>query len=181
MAARFDPTRAIVYDLARGQLRDDEGAFRLNVPAHLLFRMCEHAGSDATSEFAQSLGAEVGRRIADRLGDDVGRAGLEAWTEHLGGQVALLGLGNLRVERWGKALVLRVSDYPPGSEGLLADVLKGALQRALGKDVGVLSFGDPESTAYLVLSPASAERARGLQAAGQGLGQVVETLHRGAA
>lgn len=181
MAARFDPTRAIVYDLARGQLRDDEGAFRLNVPMHLLLRLCEHAGADATSEFARSLGSEVGRRIAGRLGQEVGRAGVEAWTEHLGGQVALLGLGNLRVERWGKALVLRMTGSPPNSENFVADVLGGALQRALGKDVGLVAFADPDSAAYLVLSPASADRARGLQAAGQGLGQVVETLHKGAA
>lgn len=181
MTPRFDPTRAIVYDLSRGQLRDDEGQPRLNLPYFLLQRLCEHAGSEGTSDFGHALGADIGRKIRDRLGPSVDGADVFVWTEHLGGHLALLGLGNLTLERWGRALVVRVLDAPAGSAALLSSVLAGALQRGLGRDVQVVTFEAEESVALLVLSPETAGRARALREAGESLGRVVEQLHRGTA
>jgi hypothetical protein len=181
MTPRFDPTRAIIYDLAMGQLKDDEGVARLNLPFHLLLRLCEQAGADAAADFAQSLGGELGRRVQDRLGKQTGTADMAAWAEHLGGQLALVGLGGLQIERWGRALVLRMAGAPEGASALLASVLTGALQRGLGRDMAAVAFEDDETIAYLILSRDSAARARNLREAGQGLGQVVEQLHRGAA
>src|SRR6187431_3768829 len=123
MTPRFDPTRAVIFDLARGQLRDDEGAARLNLPASLVLRLCEAAGAGGAGDFARGLGAELGRRVSDRLG--AGSGSVEAWAEHLGGQLALLGLGSLRLERWGRALVLRVTGVPGEFVPLLGGVLEG--------------------------------------------------------
>ena len=181
MTPRFDPTRAVIFDLARGQLRDDEGASRLNVPYHVLARLCEQAGPDAASDFGRSLGQELGRRVQERLGRVPGGAEIGPWVEHLGGQVALLGLGNVQLERWGRAMVFRGTGTPQGGEALLAHVFEGALHRAFGRDVRVVRFGSDDDVAYLILSPRTAERAVQLQDVGQGLGQVVETLHQGAA
>jgi hypothetical protein len=180
MTPRFDPTRAVVFDLARGQLRDDEGASRLNLPTALVERLCAAAGSDAARDFGLGLGAEVGRRVADRLPAD-SAASLGAWTEHLGGHLALLGLGSLRTERWGRALVLRVSGVARELTDLLGNVLEGALTRGLSRTVSLVPFGAEEGVAYLVVNPNTAERARSLAASGQGLGSVVEALHRGSA
>lgn len=181
MTPRFDPTRAIIYDLARGQLKDEEGASRVNLPVSLILRLCEQAGKEATQDFAQSLGSEIGRRVADRMGQSANAASVEAWTEHLGGQLALVGLGDMSVERWGRALVLRVSGAPQGTEELLPTVLTAALQRSLGRDSTALSFNQDEGLALLIVSKDTANRARNLVAQGQGLGQVVEALHQGAA
>jgi|GEM_PF-495735 len=181
MTPRFDPTRAIVYDLARGQLKDEEGASRLNLPMHLVARLCEQAGEAAASDFAQGLGGEIGRRVADRLGEETGGASVEAWTEHLGGQLALVGLGDVAVERWGRALVLRVSAAPEGASALLDKVLSAALQRALGRDVAAVLFPTDGVASFLVLSPDAADKARSLAKSGSSLAQVVEELHRGAA
>lgn len=180
MTPRFDPTRAVVFDLARGLLRDDEGAARLNLPASLVLRLCEAAGEAGTRDFARGLGGEVGRRIAERLGSEAATAPVSAWCEHLGGHLALLGLGSLRLERWGRALVLRVAGLPPAWNGFVGGVLEGALSRGLSRASELVSFGIDEDIAYLVLSPATAPRARELRQAGQGLGHVVEALHRGA-
>ena len=93
MTQRFDPTRSIRYDLERGQLRDEEGTLRLNIPAALLLRLCESAGEAATRDFLSALGTDIGRRIQAALGQDLSAAPIESWAEHLGGQLALLGLG----------------------------------------------------------------------------------------
>lgn len=178
MTPRFDPTRAIIYDLAQGQLRDDEGASRLNLPFASVARLLEQAGADVALDFGRNLGVEIGRRVAARLD---GAAGTAAWAEHFGGHLALLGLGNLRVERWGRALVLRVASAPEGSSELVGAVLEGALQRGLSRTCSLVPFSGDDGVAYLVLSPQTGERARALREAGGGLGQVVEQLHRGAA
>jgi len=181
MTPRFDPTRAIVYDLSRGQLRDDEGQARLNLPYFLLERLCDHAGAEATREFGSSLGGEIGRRIRDRLGSGADQANIGVWAEHLGGHVALLGLGDLSLERWGRALVVRIAGSPSGATALLSAVVAGALQRGLGRSVQTVSFPLEDAVALLVLSQQTAERARSLREAGESLGRVVEELHRGAA
>ena len=181
MTPRFDPTRAIIYDLARGQLRDDEGASRLNLPAHLLLRLCEHAGAEGASEFARTLGAELGRRVADKLGSEKDAANVEVWTEHLGGQLALVGLGDMKVEQWGRALVLRISGAPAGMRKILEGVLEGALQRGLSRKATAIGFERGSETEILVVSDETAPRVFALLQSGSSLGQIVEELHRGAA
>lgn len=181
MTPRFDPTRAIIYDLARGQLRDDEGASRLNLPAHLLLRLCEHAGTEGASEFARALGAELGRRVADKLGANKDAANVEVWTEHLGGQLALVGLGDMKVEQWGRALVLRISGAPAGMTKILEGVIEGALQRGLSRKATAIGFERGNETELLVVSDDVATHVRSLAQGGSSLGQVVEELHKGAA
>jgi hypothetical protein len=181
MTPRFDPTRAIVYDLARGQLRDDEGASRLNLPVHLLLRLCRHAGPEGSSEFAQALGAELGRRVTDKLGAGKDAANVEVWTEHLGGQLALVGLGDLKVEQWGRALVLRISGPPADMTKILEGILAGALQRGLSRKATAIGFERGNETEFLIVSDDAAGRVRSLAEGGATLGQIVEELHRGAA
>ena len=181
MTQRFDPTRAIVFDLARGQLRDSEGARRLNLPNDLVLRLYRESAPEVRRDFAQALGTDLGRRVSDSFGSAVRAESVEAWTEHLGGQLALIGLGNLRVERWGKGLVLRVEGSPVETAQLLKEVLSGALQRGLGGEIALVAFEDVDSIAYLVLSPESARQAEELVQQGKSLSGVLESLHQGAA
>lgn len=178
MTPRFDPTRAVVFDFGRGQLKDDEGGLRLNLPLGVLARLAEQAGPDATRDFAHGLGVEIGRRIESRLGAGALGADLAAWAEHLGGNIALLGLGHTQLERWGRALVVRLAGAPREISGLLPALVESALGRASGRDVEVVAFEEDGGAACLVLSRSSARRARELAAAGHGLGSVVEALHR---
>ncbi len=178
MIPRFDPTRAVVFDLAQGQLRDDEGIHRLNVPVDALLRLAEAAGPDALRDFGQSLGSEVGRRVLRRLGDVAAGASTEAWVEHVGGELALVGLGNLSAERWGRVLVLAVANAPVGAEALLASVVEGALQRALGREVSAVSLARGGETLRLaILNRRAAERAREWQNEGASWVQILERLH----
>lgn len=178
MIPRFDPTRAVVFDLVQGQLRDDEGVGRLNVPADALLRLCAAAGSEAARDFGRSLGTELGRRIVRRLGDAAQSASTEAWVEHLGGELALVGLGNMRFESWGKALVASIASFPHGAEALIAAVLEGALQRALGRDVVAVPLGASDETLRLaILHPRAATKVRDWLSTGSSWSQVLERLH----
>lgn len=177
MTQRFDPTRSIRYDLGRGQLRDEEGTLRLNVPASLVLRLCDSAGETATRDFLSALGTDVGRRVQKGLGNELLAAPVEAWAEHLGGQLALLGMGELLVERWGRALVLRVRGAPEELKGLVGVVLEAVLQRALGREVRLPGFSEGADAAFLVVSPGTAEEVYRLAAEGASLLRVVETLH----
>ena len=101
------------------------------VPPLALLDLCQSAGQEAIAAFGRQLGLEAGRRVAHRVGSGLESLGVASWVEHLGGDLALMGLGSLAVERWGRALILTVSDSPLGQEGdaLLAAVLEGALER----------------------------------------------------
>lgn len=177
MTPRFDPTRAIVFDFARGRMRDDEGETRLNIPATALVRLFEGAGEQSTRAFAADIGVELGRRLQSRLKGEATQAPLEVWADHLGGQLALLGLGDLSVERWGRALVFRVRGVPRDLEGLVGVLLEAALHRGLGKDVRLPGFSDHGDAAYLAVSPRTAEVVYRWAAEGAGLGQTLEKLH----
>lgn len=180
MIPRFDPTRAVVFDLAQGQLRDDEGTGRLNVPADALLRLCAAASSEARRDFGRGLGTDVGRRVRRRLGDAAEAATPEAWVEHLGGELALLGLGNLHLERWGKALVVALAGAPRGADELLAAVIEGALQRALGRDVVAVPLASGEDRLRLaLLNERAAGNTRRWLSEGASWSQVLERLHGG--
>jgi len=177
MIPRFDPTRAVVFDFARGRMRDEEGEARVNLPASALVRLFDSAGEPATRAFAAEIGVELGRRMLGRFRDDAKVAPLETWADHLGGQVALLGLGDLSVERWGRALVFRVRGVPRDLEGVVGVLLEAALHRVFGHEVRLPGFAQGQDAAFLAVSPATAERVYQLAAAGGGLTQAIEALH----
>jgi hypothetical protein len=177
MIARFDPTRAIVFDFARGRMRDDEGETRLNLPASAIVRLLASAGDEGGRAFAAELGLEIGRRVLGRLKTELSEAPVETWADHLGGQLALIGLGDLSVERWGRALVFRVRGIPRDLEGLVGVLLEAAIHRVLGREVRLPGFPDGSDAAFLAVSPVTAERVYQLAAGGAGLAQTVESLH----
>ena len=91
-----------------------------------------------------------------------------------------MGLGNLGVERWGRALVMTVEGAPAGRDGdaLIAAVLEGAIQRAFGRESSVVQLHrDDDLVRLLVVSPATAISVRSQLSSGCSWGQVLETLH----
>ena len=88
---------------------------------------------------------------------------------------------HLSIEQWGRALVLSVEGAPAGTTEMVGQLLAASLQRALGRDAEVVAFALDERTAYLVVSADTARKVAELVGTGAGLGQVVESLHEGAA
>ena len=182
MATRFNPSGSVSFDLARGRV-DCDGEHVL-VPADALLDLCRHAGDDAIVDFGRRLGTAAGRRVAARLGDGTSSATLEDVLEHLGGELALLGLGSLGLERWGRALVLSVEGGPFGQQldRLLGAVLEGALQRAFGRDCHAVKLvRDDRLVRFLIGSAGSVGKVNEWLGAGVSYGDALTRLQTGAA
>jgi hypothetical protein len=180
MAIRYNPSGSVSFDLVRGRV--DCGGDHVLVPADALVDLCRSAGDEAVSDFGRRLGTAAGRRVADRLGD-TSSATLEEVLEHLGGELALLGLGSLGLERWGRALVLTVEGGPFGQQldPLLGAVLEGALQRAFGRDVRAAKLGrEDRQVRFLVASSASAGKVSEWLGSGLSYGDVLTRLQQSA-
>jgi hypothetical protein len=159
MATRFNPSGSVSFDLVRGRV--DCGGDHVLISADALVDLCKAAGDEAVSDFGRRLGTSAGRRIADRLGDSATGATLEEVLDQLGGELAVLGLGSLGLERWGRALVLTVDGGPFGQQldRLLAAVLEGAMQRAFGRDChAVRLMRDDRQVRFLIANAASASK-----------------------
>jgi hypothetical protein len=175
---RFDPSYVLEFDLARGQVKVPNAGERLVVPVDALLALCQGANHDAVRDFGRRLGTEAGRAVLERLGDG-GAASIEAVVEHLGGELSLMGIGSLGVERWGTALVVTFQHSPLGgaAESLLAAVVEGALQRAFARDVVAAPLArDADRLRFLVTSRHGAERVRDLLASGVAWGDVLTRL-----
>ena len=180
--AQFDPSRAVTFDLSRGRVALDQASSRVLVPSDLLLDLCASAGDDARKDFGRRLGTECGRRAADRLGDGRTEASLEIVLGHLGGELALVGLGNLGLERWGKALVMTLDGSPTGAAGdtLLAAVLEGALQRLFGRDSAAVKLGrDGDLVRFLIASAKTAASVEQSLQKGSAWGAVLADLQQG--
>ncbi len=155
-APHFDPSSSVAFDLARGQVFLDKSAARVLLPAEALAQLLPELEDAAVRDFGFSIGAEMGRRLAARLGEQLPLASPAVFLEHLGGEWALSGMGSLGMERWGRALVFTLGDSPWDARAnvFVASVLRGALQRGLSRDVAVVPAGNEDGKLLLlVVSP----------------------------
>ncbi|HEY2410248.1 MAG TPA: hypothetical protein VGI10_29790 [Polyangiaceae bacterium] len=175
---RFDPSYVLEFDLARGQVKVRDAGERLVVPVDALLALCQGAGSEAVRDFGRRIGTEAGRAALERLGDGAA-APIDAVVEHLGGELSLMGVGALGVERWGVALVVTFQHSPLGAAGenLLAGLIEGALQRAFARDVVAAPLArDADQLRFLVTSRRGADKVRDLLASGMAWGDVLTRL-----
>ncbi len=149
----FDPVLALKLDFDQGHVTLRGQGQCLVVPKGALLELLQAAGDEAASNFGQQLGVEIGRRLAERFGSAIETASIEIFVSHLGGEMALLGLGALAVERWGRALIILIEGAPAGTTGasLASAVLVGALQRALSRDSAAVEIMKSDDTLRLLL------------------------------
>jgi hypothetical protein len=184
---RFDPSKAVTFDLGSGLVHLEGAPSRLLVPAEALGAICAAAGPEATAAFGRSIGVPMGRRLASRFaarnaegGVGVRGASIEDVVDHLGGELAILGLGALALERWGHALVLVVDHSPLEASGdvLFEAVLSGSLEAATGRPVRTLILGrDGARARFLVTGDSAVAKARAWLAQGMSWGEVIARLH----
>lgn len=195
MAAPFDPTRAIRFHLEDGHVELSDGQPQVLVPLEALMRLVagEPDGPPGTAarELGHAIGAGVVERVASRLmigargfsaGDIIRAASLPTIVEHLGGELALLGLGSLRVERWGKAMlfVLDPCPFDARADDLLAGLFEAALSSAAGREVSAAVIERTgRSVRVLVGVERATERARFWASQGVRFAEIVARLHEG--
>lgn len=176
-------TGAVTFDLAHGQVRlsggADSGRSAL-VPVAVLRVLLGAAGDEAAASAGRSLGASLGQRLSARAGD-ARPAGLDAVVLELATEFALAGLGVLSLERWGKALVVRLDDAPlagASADAFLAGVVEGLFAAVGQREVRAVALGRDGTVArYLVANAATAARAAELVANNTPWGDVLVRLH----
>lgn len=176
---RFDPSKAVTFDLAHGLLSLEGAPARLLVPAEALGALAAAAGPEAAAAFGQVMGEAMGRRVQARLAE-VGAAPVEVVVDHLGGELALAGLGSLALERWGRALVLVVDRSPLGASGdaLLEAVVAAAIEGCAGRAVQAVRLGREGARArFFVGGEAGAAKVRAWLDEGVAWGDAIVRLH----
>ena len=123
--------------------------------------------SDALHRAAADWGRCHGAGLDRRLQSDEAEAGIEALAEHLGGTLATLGLGSIRLEIRRDALLFRTSlgasdeAADGGERTLLAGFLSGYLSALVGRPFEILDLGTEGSERlFWALSPEVAPEAR---------------------
>lgn len=176
----FDPSKAIECDVARGRIALSGSEPRVLIPAAILGQLSRALEAPALRDLGRQLGVAAAERVVKRLGDGIGGASEQQLAENLGGELALMGLGSLAVERWGRALVMTLQDPPldASADQFLAHVVEGALKHTYGRETSVVPLARESGRARLaVLSTRTAGEVREWLANGQTWGQVVERLH----
>jgi hypothetical protein len=175
----FDPTRAVVFDLSRGQVTLQGKSPVLVLAAEALAQVCGRLEVPALRQFGAVLGKQAGARIRDRIGSATSLT-LEAMVDQLGGEVSLAGLGSLAIERWGDALVVRLEGCPLGAPGqeLMSAYVEAALQQAVEREVTalVLERGQ-ESFRLLLCGKVASARVKSWLSAGGSWGDALAALH----
>jgi hypothetical protein len=180
----FDPAQALKIDLSRGQLTLQGSSGRVLIPTEGLIELLGATSDNSVAAFGAGMGAEIGKRIADRLGAEIHQASVELFLEHLGGELALTGLGSLSVERWGKALVLCVEGLKSEAclERVIASLLEAALQRSLSRDAAaILLSREGGSLRFLVAGRHARPKVEQWLASGVPYGDVLTRLHQASA
>jgi hypothetical protein len=175
----FDPTRAVVFDLQRGQVTLQGRSPVLVLAAEALAQLCGRLDATALRQFGAVLGKQAGARIRERIGSSAATT-LETMVDQLGGELSLAGLGSLAIERWGQALVVRVEGCPLGAPGheLMSAYVEAALQVAVEREVNALALErGPESFRLLLCGKAGSARVKGWLSAGGSWGDALAALH----
>jgi hypothetical protein len=186
----LDPKKAVTFDLANGQVRlgpseepeASDTRRAVIVPAAAFSALIAAAGEVAARDLGRALGRGIGDRVRTRM--SVREAGVEQVTSELATELALVGLGTLAFERWGRALVAVVGAAPvEGATGdaFIAATLEGALAAASGRELRTLPLARMgNELRVLVANVATIERAHGLIAEGASWGDAITRLHGGA-
>ena len=178
-SSSFDPTGAVRFDLKTGSASDSRGERLVLVPSAAL----DLLSSEALAKIGEHIGRACGGRVAARLGGDSGvrASDVETVISHLAGELAIAGVGALHVERWGRALVVVVTNASITDDAFVGAVLGSALSAASGREVAAAALGRERDEARFFLgSAATSERVRALVAQGKGYTEIVASLQGGA-
>lgn len=186
----LDPKKAVTFDLESGQVRlgtseassgSDNGRSVI-VPAAALSAVISAVGEVAARDLGRALGRQLGERLRGRL--DVRDASPERVTAELATELAIVGLGTLSFERWGRALTAIVTRSPfegTAGDALLGAVLEGALAVATHRELRALPLShDGQSVRILLGNVATIERVIGWLGEGLSWGDAITRLHGGA-
>ncbi len=177
----FDASKAVTFDLSRGQIQKDDEP-RLLISAGALLRSDLPSGCVRQNLVARAV-ASAGLWGIDAGEDPAVRESIAAHVAELAapcGSVAIAGFGTLSAERWGRALVLVVDRGTGGAEGdrLLGVLLGSAVSKATKVEARCVQLArDGDRVRFLVCGPRGADKVREWLAAGVSWGEALVRLH----
>ena len=191
-ARLFDPAKSVSFDLARGQVELRDGDPQVLVPAAALSAL--FSGEEGPRGFGRAVGVGAVGRVAARFAANArpggGRganvrelmraASLETIVELLGGELATMGLGSLRVERWGQALlfVLDPCTLDERADEMLCGLVEGALESVAARPASAIVIDRADGSARVLVASADAvARAKVILARGSSFVEVITALH----
>jgi hypothetical protein len=180
LAPSFDPARSVTFDLEHGHVELADGEAQVLVPADALSALL--AGESSARGLGRAIGVAAMERVGMRVAgareggtqpglvrDQIRTASLETIVEMLGGELATVGVGNLRVERWGKALLFVLDPYvlDERADELLCGVFEGALAGVTDRECAALVVDrSGQQVRVLVANDVAILRARKLRDGG---------------
>ena len=175
---------------------DLDGSLRLDLPkgsaelrgepvvvlsAHAVETLLRAAPAGSRVDLGRDVGTTMGRRVSQKLGGSSGVRGasLETVVSELAAEIALAGLGELELERWGRAMIIGLSGGPLAQQAeMLAGLIGGAVSAATSADAAAVSVGEGR---YFVGSPRACERLRSLITHGTAWSEAIARMQRGGA
>src|SRR5437867_7250118 len=115
------------------------------LPAQALETLLRAAPSASRIDMGRDVGVAMGENVAKRMGGSGGvrSSSTEEVVNALAVEIALAGLGEVSLERWGRAMVIGVSGGPLAKQTeLLAGLVGGAISAATGSQASAVSIGD---------------------------------------
>lgn len=162
-------------DLPRGSA-ELRGEPVVVLSAQALETLLRAAPSASRVDMGRDIGQQMGKHVADGLGgaDGVRNASIEDVIGALATEIALAGLGEVALERWGRAMVIALSGGPLAHQTeLLSGVLGGAIAAATNSNASAVSIGDGK---YFVGSARSCDRLRAQITSGTTFGEAIARM-----
>jgi hypothetical protein len=177
-----DSIPRVTFDLEKGRVHladaRDDSARMVVVPAQALARLIAAAKDEGVS-VGRALGEAIGGRIGPK---EDANASVDHALASLAEELALLGLGAVSLERWGRALLVVVDDAAELGDDFLAAVIEGTLSKATSRQVHARALGrSGHRLRIFVGRAATVEKLGKMLGDGVGWGDAIVRLHEGEA
>lgn len=172
---RFDPGAYYQFDLAQGQVRSRAGhrvvVWSDEVASALVSTALAANDTAALGRLGALLAAEVKRGLSNAAEESP-----EAVATHASGVLGLFGLGTLRMEQWGDALVVAIDGAPSldSQHRALGAIVGGLFGALIGQDIAAISVGD--DTRFLLVDRSAESAVSAWTKQGLDLGAIVSRL-----
>lgn len=178
---RFDPTGFFDFDLAQGAVRARGGTRVLMLSDTVVAPLVSSAVASGDLTALRRLGRHVGEEIRASVGGSAMERAPETVLSHAASVLALFGWGQLAMERWGDALVARVTALPEIDESqlALAALLGGLFTALVQRDVACVPLmrGDGgDRGSFILVEPSVAETVWSWAQAGHDIPAIVQQL-----
>lgn len=176
-----DLTHAVRFDLSKGTVSHGDGA-SVVVPAKSFGELIAAVSSDVRARVASELGNAMGARMQKRAGGSSGvrSASLESVVSSLSAELAISGLGTVTLERWGRAMVMHVTQSPIDAPDFLAVLVTSAISTSTGASAFSTVLSKQDGVRVLIGSQSAAQRARKWLDEGVAWGDAIARLQGGA-